>query len=284
MLNWFKRILWLWYQCFVSMKNMKTFIPFLLYAAIQFFILVSIVNFVSPPVAFVYIPIIRQLFGDWALHYPSFFFILTPLFNQINFLLSGLLGVVLIGMATSMFADQFQSNQMSLSRAAQRTGNKYGILMVIWLIESILTMAAVVGFPYILDIFFHLEYQVERLTELIGLFLGIIITSLFAYTTALVMLSNCRLSESLSHTFLIFRKNSLTTFILVAIPTAVYLPVSYIAGKANVIMVKFSPETISIILGLGIIISLFTNYFQINTITRLYLHVTDKNKSLSDFI
>ncbi|MBD3287225.1 hypothetical protein GF337_00340 [candidate division KSB1 bacterium] len=271
-----KRIFWLWQQCFKSMKKVKTFIPFALYATVQFGILVSLVNFVNPPFVAFYVPLIRNFFGEWALHYPTFFYILTPLFNQLNFVLSGVVGSLMIGVATHVFAYNFMRDKISIRIALRRTFSKYPTLFTIWIVESLLTMSIIIGMPYIMDKFLHPAYPVLRIIEMIALLIGIVITSIFAYATAYIVLSDQSVLRSIFQTFATFKQNMLTTFVLVAVPTLIYMPISYVAGKANVIIAKFSPEMIATVLGIGILVSFLTNYFQINTITRFYILLNDK--------
>lgn len=278
MIEKFKRLIWLWMQCFRSMRNLRTFIPFLLYAILQGFVLYSLVNFVDTPFANFLIPLIRELFGEPALHYPSFFFVLAPLYNQINIVLSGLLGIVIIGMATHIFAVNFRKDSSTLGQALKNTMPKYGVLFVIWILESALTLAMIIGVPQILNKLLQPEYSMSRLIELGGLLLGIGISSIFAYTTALIILDRQKLIRSISQTFLIFKKNAFTTFLLIAVPTFLYFPISYLSRKTDVLISKFSPEIIAVLLGTGIFISLLLSYFQIGSITRFYLLINEKKK------
>lgn len=276
MMERIKRIFWLWQQCFVSMKKIKTFIPFAFYATVQLVMLISLVNFINPPFVMFYTPVIRRLFGEGALHYPTFFYILTPLFNQLNFVLSGLVGIILIGVATHVFAYNFMRNKISLRIALQRTLKKYPSLLLLWIAESIISMTIILGLPFILTKFLAPDYMVTRIIELTSLFLGIIVTALFAYTTAYIVLSDQSFGRSIAQTFSTFKENILVTFILVAIPAFLYMPISYLSGKADIIITKFSPEMMATLLAFGIIVSLLTNYFQINTITRFYIHLNNR--------
>ena len=261
MMKRIKQIFWLWQQCFRSMTKIKTFIPFAFYATLQLVILISLVNFINPPFVMFYIPLIRQLFGEGALHYPTFFYILPPLFNQLNFVLSGLVGIILIGVATHVFAYNFMRDKISIRIAIRRTFSKYPSLLLIWIAESVISMTIILGLPFVLTEFLAPDYMVTRI---------------FAYTTAYIVLSYQSFGRSIAQTFVTFKKNIMITFALVAIPTFLYMPISYLTGKTNVIISKFSPEMVATILGLGIIISFLTNYFQINTITRFYIHLNDK--------
>ena len=278
MIEKFKRLIWLWMQCFRSMRNFRTFIPFILYAMLQGFVLYSLVNFVNAPFSNILIPLIRELFGESALHYPSFFFILSPLYNQINIVLSGFLGIVIIGMATHIFAVNFRANRPTLGQALKETMPKYGVLFIIWILESALSLAMIIGVPQILNELLQPEYRISRLIEMGGLLLGIIIGAIFAYTSALIILDRQKLLRSISQTFMIFKRNAFTTFFLIAVPTFFYFPISYLSRKTDLLISKFSPEIIAGLLGTGIFISLLLSYFQIGSITRFYLLQTEKKK------
>ncbi len=271
MMDKIKRIFWLWGQCFTAMGRVSTFVPFLIYALIQLGLLLSLADAVNSPLAGLYISIIRKLFSENALHYPNFFFILTPLYNQLNLVLSGIIGTIIIGVATMLFAGKFTDKTISVGQAFANTFSKYGALIVVWIIETILTLVFIIGLPYILNKFFMPDYRTGQIFELMGLILGILVVSMFAYTTALIVLNNQTIGASLSKTFKLFGKNGGTSFILVAVPSLMYFPLSYLLRKVNVIIDKFSPEMIAVLLGFGILLTLFTSYFQIGSITRLYL-------------
>ena len=273
-----KRLIWLWIQCIKSMKNLTTLVPFLVYAIIQAFILYSLVNFVHSPFANILIPLIRKLFGELALHYPTFFHILTPLYSQINTVLSGVLGIIVVGMATHLFALNFRNRNTNIGQAFKITIPKYGSLFIVWIIESILTLIMIIGFPQLINILFQPGYYFSRIIGFAGLFLGITVTSIFAYTTVLIVLAQKKLFESISLTYLIFRKNMSTSLLLVAVPTLLYFPINYLSGKSVILITKFSPEIMATILGIGILISSFSSYFQIGTITRFYLLLIEKRK------
>ena len=272
----FKRLVWLWAQCFKSMRNVSTFVPFLLYGLVQVILLYSLINFNQSPFSSYLIPIIRKFFGEAALHYPNFFYILAPFYSQVNLILSGLIGVIIIGMGTHLFAVTFNGSKSTLGQAIKSTMPRYGLLFIVWILESALTIAMIIGVPWILNKLLQPEYRISRFIELGGLLLGIAMASIFAYTTALIVLDKQKLLRTLSQTFSIFKKNSITTFLLIAIPTFLYFPINFLTRKSVVLITKFSPEIIVLLLSTGVFISFISSYFQIGTITRFYLLLKEK--------
>lgn len=273
-----KRLFWLWQQCFKSMKNMKTFIPFVIYALLQGVLLYSLVNFIKSPFSGLFIPLIRKIFGEPALHYPNFFYVITPFFNQINLIIGGLIGVIIIAMATIIFTKNFRNESAGIGESISISFSKYISLFIVWIIESVLTITIIVGIPMLLNKFLQPEYRVSQIIEFGSLILGILVASIFAFTTILIVVDGEKFGRSLSRTFLIFRNNIITTFMLVAVPTLIYFPVSYLSKKTNILISKFSPEIMVVILSTGILITLFTSYFQIGSITRFYLLLTEKRR------
>lgn len=278
MMEQIKRLFWLWGQCFKSMKKFNTFSPFIIYAILQVFVLYALVNFVQTPFSNVLIPVIKKFFSSAALHYPNYFYVVTPLFNQFNIILSGLFGIAIIAIATNLFADNFKSEKIKFGNALKVSLPKYGVLFIIWIIETVLTLAMIVGLPQLLIKILQPTYRIGRIFELGGLVLGVLIASIFAYTTALIILDNQKIFQSISKTFQIFKDNVVISFFLVAVPTFVYFPISFVARKSQFIITKFSPEMIVALLGFGIFVTLVTSYFQIGSITRFYLYVTGEKK------
>jgi len=274
----FKRLIWLWMQCFKSMRSVQTFVPFLLYAIIQTLLLYSLLNFSKPPFSSLFVPIIQSLFGEPALHYPNFFMVLSPLYSQINIILSGLIGIVIIGMATYIFAGTFNGERNGLGQSFKITLPKYGILFIIWIIETAFILVMIIGVPQILNSLLQPSYRLSRIFELVGLLLAIVVASIFAYTTVLIILDKQKLFQSIAKTFLIFKKNAVTSFFLVALPTLLYFPINYLTKKAPILVTKFSPEIIVILLGTGIVISFFSSYFMIGSITRFYLLLSESKR------
>jgi len=274
----FKRLIWLWMQCFKSMRNVQTFVPFLLYAIIQTLLLFSLLNFSKSPFSGLFVPLIRSLFGEPALHYPNFFIVLSPLYSQFNIVLSGLIGIVIIGMATYIFAGTFNGDRNGLGQSFKITLPKYGILFIIWIIETAFTLLMIIGVPQILNSLLQPSYRLSRIFELVGLLLAIVVASIFAYTTVLIILDKQKLFQSIAKTFLIFKKNAVTSFFLVALPTLLYFPINYLTRKAPMLVTKFSPEIIVILLGTGILISFFSSYFMIGSITRFYFLLSESKR------
>ena len=278
MIGKLKRLIWLWIQCFKSMRNVKTFTPFLIYAIVQILLLYSLSNFSQKPFSNLLVPIIQKTFGDPALHYPNFYVILTSMFSQINIILSGSVGIIFVGMATHLFALNFKDRKTNLGEAFKSTITNYVVLFLIWVFVTALTFLMIMGLPVILKKFFQPDYFLGRIFDMVGLLFGIIVTSMFCYTTVLVVVERKKLLKALSNAFSIFFTNAGTSFFLIAIPTVFYFPISYLSRRIDIIFSKYSPETIVTILAIGIFVTFITSYFQVGSITRFYLFLNETKR------
>ena len=265
-----------WGGCLRSMRVIKTFSPFLLYAGLQGVILAILVFFAYPPFSSVLVPLIKKLFGEAALHYPNNFIVLSPLFNQANFILSGIIGIIVIGMATQMFASLYRDQNPSFKNGLQVTLPKYGLLFVVWIVESALILCMVAGLPLLLNKMIHPAYRLMRIIQLGSLLLGILVGAMFAYTSALIILDQRGISKAISGSLSIFSGNALISFFLIAIPSLFHFPINFLSRKAPLLVTKFAPEVMIVILAVGIVIAIFANYILVGTVTRFYLAVTGR--------
>lgn len=266
-----KRLFWVWVQSLKSMKKVKTFVPFAIYAILQFLILFMLTNFTQMPFAKILIPIIKKMFGEPALHYPNFFMVLSTIYNQINIIMSGLIGILIIGIATHLFSANYQNENLNIGTATKFTLSKYGTLIAIWFVEMVLSLLMIIGVPQLMNKFLQPEYMVTRFIELGGFLLGVLVASIFAYSTMVVIIEGGKFVRAIIKTIMIFKSNAITTFLLVAIPTFIYYPINLLLRKSGLLISKFSPEIIVFLLGFGVIVMFFTNYIQIGSLTRFYL-------------
>ncbi len=266
--------LWAWVQSAKSAKNLKLFTPFLLYGVLQGAVLTALVYFAYPPFSAILVPLLRRFFGPAALHYPQSMIILPDMFHRIDLILSGIIGVGVIGVATQMFATRFNGEKPQLKRGIRRVLPLYGILFLIWVLETALVLGFVVGLPHLLAGIIPLE---SRFLRVLSTLLGIIVGAAFAYTSVLVVWEGKGIGKALKGSFSLFGQNTFSSFFLVAIPTGLHLPFDWVLGKGNFLVSKFTPEIIGWLLILYIGFSILTNYFLIGPITGFYLLVKEES-------
>ncbi len=205
------------------------------------------------------------------LPYPDSFMVMPLLFSYTNIILSGLIGTVIIGISTLLFAGKYQKKKISFFVGVKKVFPKYLILFVLWLLESILVFAVMVGLPALCQNMLRLEYIEIRYLEFACFFSGLFVASIFAYTTAAVVLGNQGIRKSFLASFEIFGKHIAATFLLVLIPNIANMPFNYASGKTLFVLQRFNPEMIFVLISITIIVSIVTNFFLVGTLTRYYM-------------
>jgi len=266
-----KQFFEVWKDCLKSIKQFRLFTPLVLFAVFQVIALLVLNNFYRPPFNTIIVPIITKFFNESFIHYPNYYIIMPFLFNNLNILLGGLFGIIFLSTTTLLFASHIQKKDLKFSSHVKQVFPKYGLLFLLWLIESIFVLTIIIGAPIILRNYFTVGYTEFRIFQLCFFLFGLFVASLFAYTTAAVVLDNHKLKSALSTSFKLFVKNTSASFLFVAIPNIIIWPFSYVAGKTQFILQKFNPEMVMVLIGVTIFVSIFANFFLIGTLTQFYL-------------
>ncbi len=265
---------WAWVQTARSVKTLKLFVPFLIYAILQGGILIGLIHFAYPPFSSILPPLYRRFFGPMALHYPQCMVFLPDMFHRVDILLSGIIGIGVIGMATQLFATRFNGESPQLKEGIRKVLPLYGVLFIIWILETALVLGFVQGFPRLLAVSTPLEGKFLRTLSTL---LGIIVGAAFAYTSVLVVWEKKGLLRALRGSFSLFAQNPFSSFSLVAVPIGLRLPLDWVLSKGGFLISRFTPELICWLLAFYIGFSILTNYFLIGSITGFYLLVKEES-------
>jgi hypothetical protein len=257
-----------WKNCLHSVRQGRAFLIFFLYAAAQLSVLFMLMNYAYEPFSPFLVPLIERAYGESALHYPNNFLALPSLFNWASIILSGFVGVSVVATATGLFASIYKEKQLQLGRSFKQSLPKYFILLVVWLIETMVLLAVFALIPQVmLKLQVYSNLVLHGATFAVSVFFG----GLFAYTTANIILAQEGILPAIRKSFSLFIKSPLVTMLLIAIPNLLRFPLDFLSGKPLLIIDKFNPEIVGVVIGLSILVSVFSNYFMIGTITRFFL-------------
>ncbi len=263
-----------WKNSVQSLKQAQILVLFFGYAILQIIILLSLIFFAYAPLSGLYVPMIQKLFGEPALHYPNNYLVLPTLFTWANIILSGLIGILIVGAGTDLFAAKFTQKQVTIGMGFRDTLPKYLFLFIAWFIETLIVTLILIGTPILLA---KLMPEVQGIvTQSITTFLALFFSAMFAYTTALIILEKKGAIAAVAKSLSLFGKFPVISFLLIALPNIIKMPLELLSGKTQFLIAKFNPEIIGIILGLSIIISIFANYFLVGTVTRFFISLKDK--------
>lgn len=261
---------WAWKQALLSARRPIIFLPLLVYAVLQLLLLAGLAFSMYPPFSFIFVPLQRALYGETALHYPNHFLVLPQLFDNLNIILSGVFGILVIGVTTMLFFSG--SSQPSLPTSLRPVWQRYFHLIAAWFGETALILLVIVGFSW-----------GASKTPAAGSYMGILrvigvvgVSAIFAFTTVLILIERKPFWTALPQSVKMFARYALVTLLLVALPVVLQLPVQFILANATVVIRKLNPEVIIWVIATGVLISALSNYFVIGTVTHLYRAITTR--------
>ncbi|MFZ5845100.1 MAG: hypothetical protein ACOY0S_01380 [Patescibacteria group bacterium] len=242
------------------------FIPFLIFAAVEALALWFIYLLPRPPLVIVFGPIIRTFWDEQFLHYPLNFILLPKLASNSRMVLSVILGSLLTGVAVFLTAAAGERKGLKFSAAFKTVGKKYLALFI-----AILVMAAGFHFSSKLLFIFLIKYfsagghirllfipgqlWVGPIYAAVSFVLGLIIQSAFIYAVPALVLDNKKLIPALGASIKFFGRFFIPTLIMVGVPMLLYIPLMVINMNTALLILKFFPEAVLLVLFLEIIVT-----------------------------
>ena len=257
-----------WRQTFQCMKIPQFYAPFLIYALIQLFILIGFVLFNYFPFSKIFMPLQKALFGEPSLHYPNNFIILPNLFDIMNIALGGVVGILILGLATYYFFN-YQHNKKNRSNkgALKIILQKFPDLFAFWIIETSLFLSV----TYIATIAAVYYSNFKGLITFFRILTVMIIITAFSYCFVIILTQQVRFWQAILKSFQIFSKHFLPTLLIVTTPILLLqVPLGLVLSNTPQLVQNLAPEIVPILLGGDIILSMFLNFLVIGAITFYY--------------
>ena len=237
-------------------------------------LLLVLVNFYSPLFSFALVPLVKKFMGDYILHYPAYFIFLPKIFSRASLFLGGIFGIITVGWAIYLFFCYFLADRkIEIINGLKLTFSKYILLLGIWVLETIVLLG---WFFFVSRVigkgFLEGNLKKEIAFEIFSLGTGAVFYGFFAYSIPAIILSGKNIISSLVLSIMIFRRNFFSTYFFVFLPNLLTFPFSFLYRRAPLLLSKFNPEIVSLILVLQIGITMVANYILISVITRFYLY------------
>ena len=115
-------------------SHSKLWVPFLVTACAEAFLLLLVWLAPQPPFSHLFAPPIRYFFGERVLHYPTHLWFLFHAMKQTHLVTSTLLGAFMTGVACVMVAQTYHHVPLSLREALASQQVRYIRVVTIWLI------------------------------------------------------------------------------------------------------------------------------------------------------
>jgi len=242
--------------------------PIFVYMVIELVVLWGLTYFHHPFLSGILIPFIRHAVGEGAIHYPGFYAALPTTFNIVNLLLALTVGAYLWGVATSKVAAQNDEPvEGGWAEAAPRWGD-----LVITQLPVVLLAAAFTFLPRVFFAGSDIGGNTLRLVLYGPPVLFAIWQSMFLFGPAAVLVEGRSGFSAIVRSLQVWRRSALTSVFLVGFLSFVlHFPIQYVLRDRPAIIVKFSPETIAILLGTDHGFFFVTNVILVTAATITFL-------------
>lgn len=258
-----------WRQLFESLaKNPVILLPFLIVGLFDAFLLILIFLAPQPPFSAVFAPPIRAFWGERFLHYPLNLVLIPKLFSYAHIFTTAIIGVLMTGLAIGMLSEVKTGNKPQILLNFILALKRYFVLLAIWLIMFILAFL-VYKIPNFLSINNRVIVQVAFFLSFL---ITILIQVVFIYAIPAAFIERKGLIPAIKRGISFSKNYFLSTLILVLTPAVFYIPVMILKGKIPVLMSRFFPETALVILGLGIVVSVFIDFVVTCSTTILFIN------------
>jgi len=267
--------------------NPVLFLPFAIFAALEFISLITIYLAPRMPLKLLLGPPIRALWGEKFLHYPVNFILIPKLASLARMGLTVILGSFLTGVATLLVYNLHKKTKIDLKKVFNLALKKYVSLFAIVLLFTLLF--------YLLDKVTSkllIKYFVSGHTRLLFLgpkiwlgpiliclnfILAVIVQSAFIYAIPILLIEGETLTKAILKSFALFKKLFVKTIILVGLPMLIYIPIIVLQSDSAFLITRLFPEAVLLTAILSLIInSLIIDFLITLTTTHLYLMHRDE--------
>lgn len=266
-------------------NNPALFVPFIIFAIIEFISLIVIYLAPRMPLRLIFGPPIRTFWGEGFLHYPANFLLLPKIASLSRMGLAVIFSSLLTGMAVALVLAVYHKKPIKLKEAFKSALKKYASLFIIVLIFTLLfyflvRLATIVLMKYFMAghsrlLFLKADLWMGPILLSINFMLALLIQSAFVYAIPLLIIEKQKLIKAIIGSLLLFKKLFIPTLILVGLPMLVYIPIIILNSKTAFLIDKVFPEFILLVSFLSIIISSLV-IDTIVTISTTFLYLLNK--------
>ena len=261
------------------LRNPRAWIFALPQALLSGALLAGLIHFHRSPANLLWVPIVRALAGEDALHYPRFFRELPVVFTVLEtaaaWAIFSIAWAAFVRALPRLLAEMPLSLGASVRAALHRAPRIWGgllpaaaIQIVALLLVEQLRASDIGESPR--------RFQVAQLASfgVIGL-----VQILTAYVFPAIMLGNLSLRESLSRSWSLSTRSFFTTAAFVFLPRLPEIPIRFLLANLPSFSDRLEPDTAGPLLGARVIVSMVGLLLTLAATSRLYLHLHGERRS-----
>jgi hypothetical protein len=236
-------------------KNPKIYLPFAIFALIEFMALMLI--YLSPrvPLRALLGPPISAIWGEKFLHYPVNFLLLSKLAYYSRMFLSVVFSSLLTGLAVAM----------TYKKPLSSVYKKYVSLFLIVLIMTAIVFFGVKVITSSLLKYFYAgnskflflgpDMWFGPILTVLNFVVAIFVQALFTYAIPILIAGDQKLFKAILQSFVVFKRYFLVSLFLAGLPMLFYIPVVFLYSNTALLIDKFFPEVILLVAILSVIVN-----------------------------
>ena len=261
----------------------KVFVPFLIAALANSFILLVLYLIPMSPFNSLLGPTVTEFYGGEYLHYPYNFMLLPRLFsNARNFLINPLIGSLMTAIAVGMVCNYHRGREpaffRNFNKALRRFIHIAGCMVLMVTVSYFLSRAV----PYAMTKLFPGVSRSALINSAVTFFVLAGAESFFVYTFIAIMYKRLGLWGALKESFVFSGRLYFITFILVFFCRLIDFGTTLIALRQPYLMDRFIPDVTLLILFFGIIMSVFSDALVYTFSANLYIFKEHIGESLNN--
>ncbi len=265
----------------ITLKGLKRspciLLPFTIVAFIEGISLSLLFLAPRPPLSTLLAPPIRKFVGESYLHYPYNFLMLPSLFDYVNIIITIFIASLMIAWSVGMIKEINEGNFHNLMYHTFISAIKrYLAVVIVYIIVTFLIAGifnsvkflSMNSSPYVK---FVNQWTFMQMAMICSFLITIAIESFFVYIIPLMIISKRGIIRAIKESFSIGRQIFLPTFFLILIPNLLNGIITYLEQKNYLSVYAPFPEVTLFLLGGKILLTLFTTYLTVVSITILFL-------------
>ncbi len=272
-MNLFEQIAVAWQsliRVFAAMRRGRLWAPFALLAASEALVVLALVWFAHPLLSWFMVPLLRQVSGETTLRYPNLFRVLPGLYAQADVFIGAVVGAIVVGAATVMFADFFHGTKPSASAGFGEAWRRSLALILANLPFNLL----VFGLGHWSQDFLTSRSSgqlVQGIVYFLILGISVVLQSLFFYVSALVVLERRSVLSALAGLPETWARGFWAATFIGGLLITPLLPIHYISDRAGVIVDRGVPELTGWVVAVQGLIGLALWFLLTGSATLVYL-------------
>lgn len=271
----------------ILIQNPILLFPSSILVFIQLFIIEILYFAPQYPLSHFFAPLIRQIWSEEYLHYPLNLVLLPKMFYYAQVFIYLFLGSFLLAITTRIISILNDHPRVNLRDVIKGDWGKYVHILAASLISFVLFHFFAKGYVFLLDAFIKQNPMGQSAffwnrmllwTIPYGQFLvGILSTVITVYLIPIIIIDKTTFYKALLRNFKVLMRAFPLTFLFVATPTMLYLPLLTVRNNISMLMNAVGPEIQIAVIVVSLLISMAIDLLIVTSSTVFYLYLRENS-------